>query len=212
MIIPAILEKTSEGFAEKFEQIKTLSGVKRIQVDFADSMFVDNATLTVDQLPELGSKYEWEAHLMVQEPDNLETYKAKGFSKVIVHYEGFISEENLEAALQKISKLGMTPALAMNPETPVSVARYFADTITNFTIMGIEPGAQGREFIPLTFDRIAELRQLAPDATIQVDGGVRVENARSIAEAGANELVVGSALLKAEDIKEAYAQLKAETK
>lgn len=212
MIIPAILEKTVEGFEEKFSKIKQLAGVERLQVDFADSIFVDNLTLNIDQLPELDAKYQWEAHLMVQAPEDLAAYKAKGFSKIVVHYEAFLSEENLEQALQEITKLGVTPAIALNPETPISVMRYFADTITNFTLMGIEPGAQGKEFIPLTFERIAELRQLAPNATIQVDGGVRVENARTISQAGSNDLVVGSALLTAEDIQQVYQDLLAETK
>lgn len=212
MIIPAILEKTLEGFEEKFALIKQLSKIKRLQVDFADGIFVDNSTLTIDQIPKLDSKYTWEAHLMIQQPENLYQYKEKGFSKIVIHYEAFTSEEKLEETLDEIVNLELVPAIAISPETPVSVLRYFADTITDFTVMGIEPGAQGRELIPLTFDRIVELRQLAPDATIQIDGGVRVENAKQIIEAGANDVIAGSVLLTAKDIQQTYKDLLAETK
>ncbi len=212
MIVPAILEKTAEGFAEKLALIEQLSGIKRLQIDFADGLFVDNQSLNIGQLPQLDPKYQWEAHLMLQEPEDLDMYKSKGFNKIVVHYEAFVSEDNLERALGSISMLGLTPAIAVSPQTPVSVLRYFSDTITNFTVMGIEPGAQGREFIPLTYDRVAELRQLAPNATIQVDGGVRVENAREIIKAGADDLIAGSVLLTAEDIQQVYASLLSETK
>ena len=204
MIIPAILEKTSQGFAERVKQIKQLPDIERIQVDFADGQFVDNTTLAVGEIEKLDKKYDWEAHLMVHEPHNFADYQAAGFKTIIVHYESFASEAQLEAALLSIDQLGMTPAIAINPETLVSVLRYDTDTISRFTILGVHPGKQGQPFIPNTAERVAELRSIAPDATIEVDGAVKADNAKELIDAGANDLVVGSALFETDNIKQNY--------
>jgi ribulose-phosphate 3-epimerase len=207
MIIPAILEKTPHGFAEKIAKIQTLRGPTTVQVDFADGQFVDNETLAIHDFAEIGhlaKKYQWEAHLMVKHPTNFEDYKTAGFQTIILHYESFAGEQDLEHALEAVTKLGLTPAIAINPETPVSVLRYFTDTIKQFTILSIHPGKQGNPFLPESIERVSELRKLAPNATIEVDGGVNATNAGALLNAGADYLAVGSALFETENIKQNY--------
>jgi ribulose-phosphate 3-epimerase len=208
MIIPAILEKTTQGFAEKIARVQTLGkAIKRIQVDFADGVFVENTTLAIQEFAEIGhlaKKYDWEAHLMIDHPTNFGHYKEAGFSIIILHYESFAGEHHLEEALEAIVKLGMTPAIAINPNTPVSVLRYFTDNINQFTIMSVHPGKQGNEFIPETYERIEELRKLAPNATIEIDGGVNAHNAAALVYKGADYLAVGSALFETENIKQNF--------
>jgi ribulose-phosphate 3-epimerase len=207
MIIPAILEKSLQGFAEKIAKIQTLKGVKAIQVDFADGVFVENQTLSIQELSDGGhlpKKYDWEAHLMVDHPTNFADYQKFGFNKIIVHYESFAGEHHLEEALEGILKLGMKPAIAINTETPVSVLRYFTDNIHNYTLMSVQPGKQGNRFIEATYERIKQLRSLAPNATIEVDGGVNAENAGALIQSGADYLAVGSALFETENIKQNY--------
>lgn len=203
MIIPAILEQDIVSFNAKVKQIGQLK-VDRVQVDFCDGDFVSNKTLLIESIPVLDKKYEWEAHIMAKNPVNFESYQAAGFAHLIIHYEAFESEVMLEDALLEIAKLEMTPALAVNPETNISLLRYFTDTIANFTILSVHPGMQGQSFIEETLDRIAQLREIAPDATIEVDGGVNSNNAKSILDAGANHIAVGSALFETEDIKKNY--------
>lgn len=207
MIVPAILEKTPQGFADKIAKIQTLPKVKTVQVDFADGKFVENETLSIHEFAVIGhlpKKYTWEAHLMVEHPTNFEDYKIAGFNTIIVHYEAFSSELHLEEAVEAIAKLGMTPAIAINPETAVTILRYFTDTITQFTIMSVHPGRQGAEFIPETYDRVKELRLIAPDATIEVDGGVKAVNAGALIHSGADLLAVGSGLFETENTKQNY--------
>jgi ribulose-phosphate 3-epimerase len=208
MIIPAILEKTPHGFAEKMSLIQTLkTKVKSIQVDFCDGLFVPSETLSIHDFAEIGDlskKYSWEAHLMIIKPQNFVHYKEAGFSTIILHYEAYDSETHLEDALDQISKLGMKPAIAMNPETPVSILRYFTDTIKQFTILSVEPGKQGNPFIPGSIERVKTLRNMAPNATIEVDGGINATNAAALLEAGADCLAVGSALFETENIKTNY--------
>lgn len=211
MIIPAILEKTSQGFAEKIAKIQTLKQqVQTIQVDFCDGEFVENHTLSIHEFAEIGQlskKYNWEAHLMVNHPTNFVDYKTAGFLTIIVHYEAFVSETLLEEALETITKLGMKPAIAINPKTPISTLRYYTDNINQFTIMSVQPGKQGNQFIIKTYDRIKELRLLAPNATIEVDGGVNVSNAGQLLHSGADMLAVGSALFETENTKQNYDQI-----
>jgi ribulose-phosphate 3-epimerase len=207
MIIPAILEKTPHGFAEKIAKIQTLKGVKTVQVDFCDGKFVNNDTLDIHEFAEIGhlpKKYNWEAHLMVDHPVNFEDYKNAGFTTIIVHYEAFAGEQKLEEALESIAKLDLKPAIAINPETPVSVLRYFTDNIKQFIVMSVHPGKQGNQFSSQAFERVKELRNLAPNATIEVDGGVNAVNAGELMQSGADYLAVGSALFETENIKQNY--------
>ncbi len=206
MIIPAILEKNPLDFAHKLAKIKTIPKLQRIQVDFTDGVFVESKSMPVEEVghvPKL-DKAEWEAHIMADHPSNFDAYKEAGFSTVIVHYESFVSETLLEEAIEKIIKLGMKPGIAINPETNVSTLRYFTDNITHFTILSVQPGKQGNAFIGSTFDKVKALREMAENATIEVDGGVNAGNAKALIEAGADYLVVGSALFETENIKQNY--------
>lgn len=207
MIIPAILEQTTDGFAEKAELITAIPKLKRIQVDFCDGVFVDTQSVLVEEIGVLDKKYQWEAHVMAKNPANFQAFADAGFLHVIVHYEAFESESLLEDALLEISKLEMTPAIAINPETAITVLRYFTDTITNFTVMSVTPGKQGQSFIEESIERVKTLREIAPDATIEVDGGINSANAAQLIKAGANNLVVGSALFETDTIKENYKAL-----
>lgn len=207
MIIPAILEKTTQGYAAKVAKIQTIKSVTTIQVDFTDGDFVENHSLSIHEFAEIGhlpKKYNWEAHLMVREPKNFADYKEAGFNSIIVHYEAFSSEVLLEEALEAIIKLGLTAGVAINPETPVSVLRYYADNIKNFTLLSVHPGKQGNAFIPETFERLKELRLIAENAIIEVDGGINSSNAGDLLQAGADNLAVGSALFETENTKQNY--------
>ncbi|HEX3099939.1 MAG TPA: hypothetical protein VHQ41_03115 [Patescibacteria group bacterium] len=209
MIIPAILEKNPLDFAHKLAKIKTIPKVERIQVDFCDGIFVPTTSVAVEDIghvPKL-DKAEWEAHLMVDYPKNFAAYKEAGFSTVIIHYESFISESMLEDALDQITNLGMKPGIAIRPETIVSVLRYFTDTINQFTILSVEPGKQGNPFLPESIEKVKALRELAENATIEVDGGVNADNAGTLINSGADFLVVGSALFETENIKQNYQKI-----
>lgn len=206
-IIPAILEQSRESFDDKHFVIERIIGVERIHIDFSDGIFVPNKTISASELDVLNPAFHYEAHLMIQNPTDFVDYNIAGVKTVIVHYEAFAKEEMVDEAALAISKLGITPAVAINPETSISVLRYFGDTISHFLIMGVHPGAQGNPFIDETFDRISELRQMFPHATIEVDGGVNSSNAHALISAGANFLVVGSAIVSSADPATSFAQI-----
>lgn len=207
MVIPAILEENPADFTHKLVKIKTIPKLERIQVDFCDGDFVPTKSIQIQDLGHIAvtdKKTSWEAHLMVRNPQNFASYQEAGFSTIIVHYEAFENEELLEEALEAIRKLEMTASVAINPETPVSVLRYFTDTIKQFTILSVTPGKQGNPFLEETFERVKELRELAENGIIEVDGGVNSSNAGALLQAGADYLVVGSALFETENTKKNY--------
>lgn len=210
MIIPAILENTVDRFAEKIAQIQTIPGVKRVQVDFCDGVFVKNNTLHIHDFAFIGTlpkKYTWEAHLMVKSPQSFVSYKEAGFKLIILHYEAFENETELERAIDEVLAHGLQVGLAINPETPVTVLRYYADNIMNFTVMSVHPGFQGSSFLLGSVDKVKELREIAKNATIEVDGGIKKEYILALLEAGADNLAVGSALFETENIKQNYQTL-----
>ena len=211
MIIPSILENNPAKFNERFTAISSLSGVKTLQIDFADGELVATKTIGIEDLKLPKNKFFYEAHLMIANPTNFADYAKKGFKRIIVHYEAFNSEQELEQALEQIIALKMIPGIAISPSTAVSVLRYFTDTIRYFTLLGVAPGKQGQEMKPDTFDRLRELRDIAEGANIEMDGGVNTANIAELIDAGATECVVGSALLEG-DIQENYQNLLAALK
>lgn len=194
IIVPAILEKTKEDFEARAQGFERLLNVQRIQVDVADGKFVGSTTVLAPDIDVLSPNYIWEAHLMVEEPVDFFDYQMLGFTVIIVHFEAFQNASILESSLTQIRKLGLKVGLAFNPETPVSSVAPYAQSVDQFTVLSVHPGVQGSSFISESFERIASLRTACPTAVIEVDGGISLTNAKAVADAGADLLVVGSAL------------------
>lgn len=207
-ILPAILETTKEGFEDKISRVVKLSGLKRIQVDFGDGIFIENQLLAASEMDTLNPAFEWEAHLMVKAPNDFLDYQICGFKTLIVHYEAFESPEKLDVTLADIKQMGFKTGVAINPDTPVTVLKNVA--ADQYLIMSVVPGKQGQAFIPSTINKVKELRALMPHAIIEVDGGVNEKNVKALKEAGTDLICVGSALVKAEDIPHTFEKLEKE--
>src|SRR3989344_2939966 len=122
-IVPAILEKTQEGFLEKVSRVVKLPGLERIQVDFGDGVFIENKLLSAADMDSLNPAFHWEAHLMVKNPSDFLDYQICGFKTIIVHYEAFDSPEDLKKALEQIKTLGFKTSVAINPSTAVQALK-----------------------------------------------------------------------------------------
>lgn len=200
-IIPAILAKDSEEFWLRAEEIEKLPRITRVQVDFCDGKFVPDKSVSVQELDILNPMLSWEAHLMVVEPVDFLDYKLLGFSLIVVHAEAFSGtsegEKHLAVtkALQEIKQLGMKTGLAINPETPVHNVWAFKDLVDQFTLMTVHPGKQGGQFVPESFERVREFRELLPEGFLEIDGGVNEANIQEFTELGVDACAVGSALL-----------------
>ena len=209
-LVPSILETTKEAFQNIYHQETKLSGVERIQIDFGDGVFVPNKILSVEEIDALNPAFYWEAHLMIKEPSDFLDYKICGFKTVIIHYEAFNDKAGLLKAIEQIKSQGMEPAICVSPDTEISALKDFTDVIKHFQIMSVYPGYQGTPFVEKTYQRIAELRGILPNAIIEVDGGVSAGNIKQLISAGADLLILGSAITKAPNMAEAWEKLNAE--
>jgi len=151
-----------------------------------------------------------DVHLMIEKPERyLTAFKEAGADILTVHVEACI---HLHRTIQEIKELGMKAGVAVNPHTPVSVLEPLIKEIDLVCLMSVNPGFGGQKFIPATLRKITELRRMIDLAgavtLIEVDGGVTLENAPSIIEAGADVLVAGNTVFKSTDPLATIASLK----
>ncbi len=203
-ILPAILEKTFEGVREKAER---LSGVvSRAQLDIADGIFVPEKTWNQpERLRELAGELQFEAHLMVDRPEKwVERWARESGFRITFHHE---ATYDVRRTIGLIRSTGKEVGIALNLDTPVSALYDILKEIDAALIMGVDPGAQGREFNAKAVDKVRELRARNSEIIIAADGGVGPLEAASLLEAGANVLVSGSYVFGQEDIKQAIISL-----
>ena len=182
-------------------------------LDVMDGVFVPNISfgMPVIKCIQEYAKKPLDIHLMIVEPDRyLETFSALGASVITVHYEACI---HLHRTLEAIKSLGVKAGVALNPHTPIEHLEPLIEIIDLVCIMSVNPGFGGQSFIPKTYDRILDLRELIDkkdsSALIEIDGGVTDQNAKQLVASGATVLVAGNHVFKAKDPQATIAQLKA---
>ena len=181
-------------------------------LDVMDGRFVPNISFglpVIEQMRKASSKI-FDVHLMILDPGNYaEAFKAAGADILSVHIEAC---PHLHRNIQQIKSLGMQAGVAINPHTPVSSLYDVLGDIDLVCMMSVNPGFGGQKFIPHSLKKITALRKMIDDnklnVKIEIDGGVTVENAGSIIEAGAHVLVAGNTVFKSKDPKATIAQLK----
>ena len=182
-------------------------------LDIMDGRFVPNISygpMLVEFFRKATTKF-CDVHLMIEEPGNYaEAFKKAGADNLTVHYEAC---PHLHRNIQQIKGLGMNAGVAINPHTNVELLKNVLKDIDLVLIMSVNPGFGGQSFIPQTINKIKALRQLIAEqganVKIEIDGGVTLENAKQIVEAGADILVAGSTVFKSADPTGTIAKLKA---
>lgn len=195
-IVPAILDKTAEDFRKHIEQLKASQGFQEgwVHIDFADNKFVPNQTIEPEVISEYPTDLKKEAHLMVDHPlEWIEKLKDAGFDRVVFHFE---SQDKPEEVVNAVKKAGMEVGIALKPDTSIDSLETLKDKIDQVLVMGIVPGFQGQPFIPETLDKIKNLKSKNWPIKISTDGAVRDTNAKSLIDAGVDQLVCGSFLLQ----------------
>ena len=200
-IAPSIL---SADFARLGEEVDNVikSGADIVHFDVMDNHYVPNLTigpLVCDALRKHGVTAEIDVHLMVKPVDRIIPDFAKaGATYITFHPEG---SEHIDRSLQLIREEGCKSGLVFNPATSLDCLKYVIDKIDMVLLMSVNPGFGGQSFIPATLDKLREARKLIDDSgrdiRLEVDGGVKVDNIREIAEAGADTFVAGSAIFGA---------------
>jgi ribulose-phosphate 3-epimerase len=197
---------------EKESQMLNESEADWFHLDVMDGRFVPNISygLPVIQHIRKAAKKPCDVHLMIVEPEKFAAdFKKAGADILSVHIE---TCPHLHRNIQQIKSLGMKAGVAINPHTPISMLKDILPDIDLVNIMSVNPGFGGQDFIPSTIPRIRELKKLINELNlkvlIEIDGGVTLENAREIVDAGADVLVAGSTVFKASNPKEVISKLK----
>ncbi len=181
-------------------------------LDVMDGRFVPNISFGMSIIKQLRaiSKKPFDVHLMMVEPEKYITqFREAGADVITVHYEAC---PHVHRTLAQIRETGAKSGVAINPGTPVSVLEDVLDEADLVLIMSVNPGFGGQKFIYNTLKKIEQVKERLItrnlSAKIEIDGGVGLQNAEAILKAGADVLVAGSSVFKAENPKEAIVRLK----
>lgn len=201
-IVPAILESDPDYLEDRISQAMKIQDASRFQIDFSDDKFAPYPTVSISDMPILNPEFEWEAHLMVENPqDYFLDAKIAGFTTVVFHYEA-VAQNKLAEFAGQLRELGIAPGLGLNPETPVGDVSPYFQFFSQILLLSVYPGKQGQEMLPETLDRLKELKEFGANIKIEVDGGVNKENIAEVADAGADFIVAGSAIFKSEMVEQ----------
>ncbi len=181
-------------------------------IDVMDGVFVPNVSFgaMVTKFITSASKKYNDVHLMIENPSlYAEAFRDAGANNLTVHLEAC---PHLHRNIQQIRSLGMHAGVAINPHTPVDLLKDILADIDVVCLMSVNPGFGGQSFIPHTLHKIIQLRRMIDEQNlavkIEIDGGVTLENAKSIIDVGANVLVAGSTVFKANNPIQMIADLK----
>ena len=210
IIAPSLLAADFLNLEKECEMVNE-SEAQWLHLDVMDGRFVPNISFglpVIEMVTKVNKKVN-DVHLMIVEPEKyVEAFKDAGADVISVHIEAC---PHLHRNIQQIKNFGLQAGVAVNPHTPVSLLNDILPDIDLVNLMSVNPGFGGQKFIPYTLQKIRELRQLIDDkglnVRIEIDGGVTVENAAEILEAGADVLVVGNTVFRSRDPKATISRL-----
>ncbi len=196
-LAPSIL---AADFTRLGEQIRDAeqAGGELIHIDVMDGRFVPNITMgpLVVEAARRSTNLPLDVHLMIVEPERyVEAFANAGADHITVHIE---ASPNLHRTLQLIKQRGCRAGVALNPHTPASALKDIIHMVDIINVMTVNPGFGGQSFLPETMSKVARIRAMIGDTgrsiDLEVDGGINAQTAMTAAQAGANVLVVGSAV------------------
>lgn len=211
-IAPSLLSANFANLSEDIDKINR-SEADWLHLDVMDGVFVPNISFGFPVLKAAAgiSTKPLDIHLMIVEPEKFIPQIRRLGEDVLmnVHYEAC---PHLHRVIQEIKNTGMKAGVTLNPATPVAMVTDIVEDVDMVLLMSVNPGFGGQKFIPHTIRKIAELRELierkGAHTLIEVDGGVNLQTAPLLAEAGADILVAGSAVFNSPDVIETIRQLK----
>ncbi|MFQ5716399.1 MAG: ribulose-phosphate 3-epimerase [Nitrospinales bacterium] len=210
-IAPSIL---SADFGRLGDEVKAVekAGADWIHVDVMDGHFVPNLTIgpMVVEAVNRATSLPLDVHLMIEDPDKyIRDFVNAGADIITVHVEAC---PHLHRTIQNIKDHKIRAGVVANPATALSLLEEIINEVDLILLMSVNPGFGGQKFIPAVLDKIEYLREIIDscgrEIDLQVDGGIKLENAKTVRDAGANVLVAGSAIFNSKNYKKTIEQLR----
>lgn len=211
-IAPSLLAADFTRLGEEVDLVNQ-SAADWLHLDVMDGRFVPNITFgmfIIEAIHKMAQK-PLDVHLMIVEPEKyVEAFRQAGAHVITVHYEAC---PHLHRTVHQIKESGALAGVALNPHTPVQVLEDLIEDIDLVCLMSVNPGFGGQKFIYQTLPKVRKLKEMITAANsaalIEIDGGVGLQNAESLLQAGADVLVAGSSVFGAKDPKATVAAMKA---